>query len=82
LLFFRPKPVGDGAVGSELLGKRHIALSTPELTEEDILATLQWAYGLKDNFAVPHAELNRSWTKTFPAGCWKQFLIFSLVPFT
>jgi len=28
----------------------------PELTEEDILAALQWASTLKDNLAVPHAE--------------------------
>ena len=28
----------------------------PELSEEDILAVLQWASTLKDSLAVPHTE--------------------------
>jgi uncharacterized protein (DUF433 family) len=44
------KWLGSGATHAQILG------DYPELTEEDILAALQWASNLKDNVAVPHAE--------------------------
>lgn len=44
------KWLGTGASHAQILS------DYPELTEEDILAALQWASSLKDNFALPHAE--------------------------
>ena len=44
------KWLGTGASHAEILR------DYPELTEEDILAALQWAATLKDSLAVPHAE--------------------------
>jgi len=44
------KWLGTGASHAEILR------DYPELTEEDILAALQWASMLKDSLAVPHAE--------------------------
>ena len=44
------KWLGTGASHAQILS------DYPELSEEDILAALQWASTLKDNLAVPHAE--------------------------
>jgi len=44
------KWLGTGASHAQILR------DYPELTEEDILATLQWASTLKDNLVVPHPE--------------------------
>lgn len=42
--------LGTGASHAQILA------DYPELTEEDILAALQWAATLKDNLVVPQAE--------------------------
>ncbi len=44
------KWLGSGASHTQILR------DYPELTEEDILATLQWASTLKDNLVVRQAE--------------------------